>query len=482
MRHEQAKGAEGPTWRSALASAGGWWIGMLSVALTSIAVAGLASLGLVTARSTTYIASVLAGLAGTAIVVRHPRNSVGWLMIATNLMVGIDLALLDYGDFVTRGGHNGFPLAVWVLWLGSWLWVPPFGLTVPAALVRLPEGHFRARWWFVDVLAVAGSVGLILALAFMPGPMYPRGLAANPVGIASARTAISVVYASSLALIAVAVGLGVASVVVKLRDARGDQAEQLKWITFASGTVAVTLAAGLGAVAVLHLDFLTALTPFYVAILGLPVAIAVAILRYGLYEIDLIINRALVYGSLTAILAGMYAGLVTFAQRLFTEFTGQKSDAAIVLTAFAVAAFFTPMREWLQKVVNRYVSPRNPNESLDQLSESLEAIVTIFDRNEVAGRLLKDAVASYDAEFGVLYLIAEGSERMILHIGSASGVPSLEIPIRFNGHQLGRLVLGHRKRAASYSRRHKESLQRSSDAVARILILVDRFARAPAVR
>ncbi len=374
------------------------------------------------------------------------------------------------------------PLAVWAVWIASWLWAPAFGLTVPAALVRFPDDRVKAGWWFVDWLAIAGVTGLALALAIRSGPMYPRGLAVNPIGIAGAQAVIAAVYGASLALIAAAMGLSVASLVVRLRHAQDDEAQQLKWIAFAAGIVALSLIGGVVAVALLHLEFNKALIPFTIAVLALPVAIGVAILRYGLYEIDLIINRTLVYGSLTAILAGLYTALVTLAERFFTALTGQKSDIAIVLTAFVVAALFTPMRDWLQKLVNRYLSPRNPNESLDQLSERLDAIVTVFDGNLIARRLLSDAVASYGAKFGALYLVGEGSDRMIHQEGSAGGTACLEIPLSFNGRKLGRLVLGERRGAATYSKRHRQTLQRSADAVARALVLADRFGGAPEVR
>jgi hypothetical protein len=468
--------------RDARWSALAWWVGLLGAALT-VAAAGIQGyLGLFSAGSGQYVALVLASLAGAAIAAKHPRNAVGWLMIATNLVVGVFVVFFEYGYLGTRGGHSGLPLAVWALWIASWLWVPAFGLTVPTGLVRFPDDRVKAGWWFVDWLAIGGATGLALALAVRPGPMYPRGFADNPIGIAGAHTATSIVYNVSLGIIALAMGLSVASLVVRLRDAQDDEAQQLKWIAFAAAIVAVSLIGGIVAVALLHLDFNKALDPFTIAVLALPVSIGVAILRYGLYEIDLIINRTLVYAGLTAILGGLYTALVTLTQRVFIATTGQRSDAAVVLTAFVVAGLFTPIRDWLQKLVNRHVSPRNPNESLDQLSQSLDAIVGVFDGDRIARKLLSDAVASYDAKFGVLYLIVEGSDRVVHREGPAGGVPSLEIPIRFNGRDLGRLQLGQRRGAATYTKHHLETLQRSADAVARALVLADRFGGAPEVR
>lgn len=465
--------------RNARWSALAWCVGLLGAALTITAAGIQGYLGLFSAVSGEYVALVLASIVGAAIAASHPRNAVGWLMIATNLIAALFIVFFQYGYLGIKGGHPGLPLAVWSLWIASWLWVPAFGLTVPAGLVRFPDDRVKAGWWFVDWLAIAGVTGLALSLALRPGPMYPRGVAVNPIGIAGAQTMTSVGYVASLVLIGVAMGLSVASLVIRLRQAHDEEAQQLKWIAYAAGIVAVSLIGGVIAVALLKLEFNKALVPFTIAVLALPVAMGVAILRYGLYEIDLIINRTLVYASLTAILGGLYTALVTLTQRVFIAMTGQKSDAAVVLTAFVVAGLFTPVRDWLQRLVNRHVGARNENDSLDHLSQSLDAIVGVFDGDGIARKLLSDAVASYGAKFGALYLVADGADRMVQREGSAGGVPSLEIPIRFDGRDLGRLELGERRGAATYTRRQRETLQRSADAVARALVLAGRFGGAP---
>jgi hypothetical protein len=459
-----------------------WWSGLLAATVTAVGSGLIIRFGLFGPSVGIYVSSVLAGLAGAAVGARHPRNRVAWLLIFSTTATAVFLLAFDYGYAAAREGFAALPMSVWALWLASWLWVVPFGVSMPAALVRMPDGSLRHGWRFVDVLALTGTLALVAGIAVTAGPMYPLGLATNPIGGVSAPVALGVLRDVGLVLIGTAMMASVASIALRLRSAAGDEFQQLKWIAFGGGLVASSVLIGGVLFAFFHADFTTALAPFALAVLVMPVVVGVAMLRYRLYDIDLIINRTLVYGGLTAILAGLYSAGITFGQRFFVAVTGEKSDAAIVLCAFAVASLFTPVRDRLQKTVSQYVSPSNPRTLLQGLEDSVDAVVAVLDGQTIARRLLTDATTGYGARFGALYLDQQGSERLVHQVGDVDEAAGIEIAIRLDDNVLGRLVLGRRRGGVAYSHGDLETLQRSADAIARALALAYRFdvTRSPA--
>ena len=171
-------------------------------------------------------------------------------------------------------------------------------------LIRIPEGDVEPRWRFVDWLAASATACLILWAAFSPGPLFPFGLATNPYGLEWARDQLPLIGAIGLLLSLAANVAAVASLVDRFVHARGDERQRLKWIALASALVGVTVVYAIVARLLLQQSLLDALLPFSVALFVLPLSLAFAILRYRLYDIDFIINRALVFGALTAIWPG----------------------------------------------------------------------------------------------------------------------------------------------------------------------------------
>jgi hypothetical protein len=220
------------------------------------------------------------------------------------------------------------------------------------------------------------------------------------------------------------------------------------------------------------------LIPLAYAAFAVPLAIAIAILRYRLYDIDLIINRSLVYGSLTAILYAVYVAVTTFLQRLVISVSGQKSDAAYVLAAFVVAGAFNPLREWLQRVVNRRLGRATSSAALDQFSAKVDAVVSVIDVHEVACQLVDQSVVAFDAIGAALYL-SHGASDPFYSCGRLVGEAVVEVNLRHGGMQLGRLVLGNRRGGVAYTQRDRDSLQRSADAVGRALALASRLGHQP---
>jgi hypothetical protein len=197
-----------------------------------------------------------------------------------------------------------------------------------------------------------GGVLLVLGLSLEPGTLDERNYpgARNPVGVEGAAPLLEGIETAGTGLALLALLLALVSMIVRFLRSRGVERQQLKWIVYAG-----TLAAG-GFALTLFLSGPLANAVFVAAFLAficVPVAAGVAIMRYRLYEIDLLINRTLVYGALTAALALVYLGSVVLLQQLFRALIGQESQLAIVASTLAIAALFNPLRRRIQEIVDR---------------------------------------------------------------------------------------------------------------------------------
>src|SRR5215211_5668079 len=221
--------------------------------------------------------------------------------------------------------------------------------------VLFPEGRLLSpRWRWILWLSGAAIAAATLSEAFMPGPIEGLQPVQNPLGIEGAGEVLSFVSALADFFYAALFITSALSVFLRLRRAKGDERQQLKWLTYAAALLAGVAALGV----VIELSggagwwfFLVIL----ISLLGLPVFTGVAILRYRLYDIDIIINRTLVYGSLTALLALMYFGGVTATQALFRTITSQEElpQLAVVASTLVIAALFNHLRRRIQSFIDR---------------------------------------------------------------------------------------------------------------------------------
>jgi two-component system, NarL family, sensor kinase len=442
----------------------------------------------------TFIAS---GLLGALIASRAPRNSVGWLMCAASFAAILLFLPLDYG-YEGQVTHLGsWPGGGVALWFGAWAWTPLIGLFLPLLTVRFPDG-VRPPWWrAVDRLAAAGTVVLAAGVALLPADalhrflLIPSGLHAsigayidNPLGSAVPGGAATVAVYAGFVLIILAYAASVGSVVDRFRRARGDERLQLKWFVYCAALLLLVLMFGAlieisGAVPPISIEI-----AYHLAFFALPLGIAIAVLRYRLYDIDLLINRTLVYVSLTAILGALYAAVVTFVNRLFITLSGQKSDAAYVLTAFAVAVAFGPLKDWLQRQVDRRIGRSSAPQMLDEFRSTVEAVVSVIDVERVVHQLLDRAVVAFNARGAALYLVSHGDGDPVYSRGEMNGGRAVEVPLRHEGRDVGRLVMGSRRGDAAYSDEDCLALQRSADSVAEAIALAEQFGhvRVPVAR
>ena len=246
-------------------------------------------------------------------------------------------------------------------WFGFWADMP--GIAVVALFLPLlfPDGHLPSpRWkpaaYFAGANVVLAVVLTMLAPATYAEAGYPS--IRNPIGLDRYAAVFDTIATVLEPLLLVLVVISAAALFDRLRRADSDERQQLKWFAFAGALVLLSFliqaASRFEASLVGPAELFATL-----AVTALPVAVGVAILRYRLYDIDLIINRTVVYVLLTAVLAGVYTAVVALFQRTFVALSGQGSDLAIVMTLFVLATVFTPIKNTLQERVDRRIKPRS---------------------------------------------------------------------------------------------------------------------------
>jgi hypothetical protein len=289
--------------------------------------------------------------AGAVIASRLPRNPVGWSFLAMGAGIALALTLGVYGELGIDSRHGPLPADDIAAWIGSWIALPVlFGVPLYLLLV-FPDGRFLTpRWRRVGIALVATAALASVAVAFKPGEIADLGIE-NPLAPGGTLGELIEVLEEVTTVLALpGFALAVTGLAVRLRRSRGVERQQLKWFTYAAALAGIGLAGSASAPAGWPADLLFILG--MLALAGLPVAAGVAILRYRLYDIDVVINRTLVYGALTATLAAAYLGSVLLLQLALSPLTEQ-SDLAIAGSTLAVAAMFRPARSRIQELVDR---------------------------------------------------------------------------------------------------------------------------------
>jgi hypothetical protein len=282
---------------------------------------------------------------GAIIASRRPSNAIGWIFCTIGLCGGAEVFTVEYGIYALVTNPGSLPAGLIATWIGTWVWLPSVTLTITFLLLLFPHGRLLSpRWRPVAWLAAGLTVVAVVFFALAPWDLLDPGIPArNPFGIEGLRD-FGVAIATPVFVIGIpTMLLSVASLVLRFRRSRGEERQQLKWFVYAG-----VLSVG----AILIPSAASSLLQLLVLPL-LPVAAGIAILRYRLYDIDLIINRTLVYGSLTVVLILLYMGGVVALQGIFRVLTGQESQLAIVASTLVIAALFNPLRRRIQSFIDR---------------------------------------------------------------------------------------------------------------------------------
>jgi hypothetical protein len=324
--------------------------GLTMVLITCVIV--LAILNHIDVRGLSSSVGVLSSaVVGAVVASRRPSNPIGWFFLGSALCFALQEFTLEYAVYglLTRPGT--LPLAQVMVWLQSWIYVPGVMLLLCLLPLYFPDGRLISRHWRW-VVRVASFFFTIMAVnfAFLPGEVKDLGLV-NPLGIEALRPVLvplgTVVLVSYFAILFVSV----ASLVVRFKRSADEERQQIKWLAYAASAIPLWFLISLPVQAVVNTVLYEMVDSLVFA--GVPVAAGIAILRYRLYDIDVIINRTLVYGALTASLAVVYFVSVVLLQRIFVTLTGQGSQLAVVASTLAIAALFNPLRRRVQAFIDR---------------------------------------------------------------------------------------------------------------------------------
>jgi hypothetical protein len=294
-------------------------------------------------------------IVGALIASRHPRNPVGWIC----LVIGLFWTLIFLGESIP--GTGPYPVTMDALTQATW--IPPVGLLGIYLILLFPDGKLPSRRW----RPLAWLSGVVMALAslgitFAPGPLEGHPGVRNPIGLEGTPPWVATAGIAILLLLPLCMLASASSLVMRYRRSGGEEREQIKWIAFAASVVGllylITMVSSLtysgpwgGAGTPLWLGLLQQAS--LVSFSAVPIAVGFAVLKYRLYDIDLLINRALVYAPLTAMLVLVYLGGVIGLQAIVRVLTGQESTLAVVASTLVIAALFGPLRRRVQGFVDR---------------------------------------------------------------------------------------------------------------------------------
>jgi hypothetical protein len=336
-----------------------WSLWALSIVLTALS---LLLLVLIRSHPEVHIFdhwldSTLAAIAfstvGAVIAPRTPSgNPIGWLFCVVGLLFALAHFSAEYAIYTLLAAPGPLlPGGEAAAWIASWLWVPQLG-SVVLVILLFPDGRLPSRGWrwfaWLSVLLVA--VGAVSS-ALSPGPIIALGPIHNPLAIESIPNA----YQTAERVVNTLMLIAAISLFMRLRRAREPERQQIKWFVYAvalvvsAAIVTYPVSEAIGSVWLKWIGFV----PFIVGVMSIPISMGIAITRYRLYDIDIIINRTLVYGPLTATLAVIYFGGIVLLQGVFVALTGERSTLAVVASTLAIAALFNPLRRRIQGFVDR---------------------------------------------------------------------------------------------------------------------------------
>ena len=354
------------------------------------------------------VALVLFPIAGVVVAVRQPGNPVGWILLAIGAGWGLLAGATSYADYGIRLHPGSVPAADVAAALTVSVWAVPVGLTGTFLLLLFPDGRLPGpRWRWVAYVAALTTV-----LGATTGPLDPGALKStsyphteNPFGIAGLGPVVGVLNYAVLVL-ALTMAASAASLVVRFRRSGPVAREQIKWLAAAAGTSAAIYLVDLCASLVAggsgpQPTWRVALDDAFVLSVGLtPVAIGVAVLRYRLYEIDVIIRRTLVYAALLGCLALVYLAAVVAIQAAVRSVSGQSGTLAVTVSTLLVAAMFQPLRLRIQRAVDhrfyrgRYDAARTLESFSGRLREQVEIEAVSGEVLEVVRQTLQPAHVS----------------------------------------------------------------------------------------
>lgn len=323
---------------------------------------------------------------GGLIVSRHPRNGVGWICLAIALVGTTNALIIRYSLVAVFDPRASLPAGLWAAWVVQWAWVPFEGLIVAFLPALFPDGRLLSSRWQAGLwLIVVGNLVVMAAAALYPqiglwtpgvscvwGPAIPGPCFQfrNPLAVTVPHWLLDVAIPLSGVLDSAALVVCSASLIARFRQGNREVRAQLKWLSSAIGLCTFSIASMFVLGNIFHVSVPALWMLAMATFLAIPLAIGFAILKYRLYDIDVVINRSLIFGALAAFITTVYIGIVAGLGSLIG--TGGRPNLALSILATAVVAVaFQPVRERVERLANRVVYGRRatPYEVLAQFTE-----------------------------------------------------------------------------------------------------------------
>lgn len=424
------------------------------------------------ARPAHMVVAVAAGTIGVFLVAQARQNVIGWVLLALGLLGGGNIALDTYAGYALHT-HPGLPAGVAAAWVFNWLWVPLIGVVAICFPLLFPDGRLLNDMWRRVLIggALATSIATA-AIALRSGPLDPFDTIQNPLALNWAPVDL---MEGALLPVPVVAAVAVASQFVRYRRASNEQRHQIKWVALAAAFITFLFAV----VTVVELrtdapDFPHWLaTSFVLSMSALPLATAVAIFRYRLYDIDIILNRTLVYVPLTAGLAGLYVSMSGLLRTILTDVTDAGSDAAVAMSTLMIVAILTPAKNKLQTIVDRrFKEAPDPQKALRGLTEQARSFADLADRRVLLPRYLDALTTAFNSSGASVELVGAGTSPTRLEQGAVVGAPALQSEMRAGTTSLGVLHLYPRNDGRPYTPAEEETLHSSVESISRVMGLV----------
>ncbi len=350
---------------------------------------------------------------GALVASRWPKNAIGWIFCWLGLSFSLGSASEEYALYALVTEAGSLPGAEGMLGLTALFGGPIVFALFALVFLLFPDGRLPSRRWRPVVWLELVAVVCLVAWAFEPGPLGNLGLVrvSNPFGIQGAAALLGTLGLVGLFVtLAVAVAGGI-SLVVRFRRARGVERQQIKLFAFSGVVFCAVFAAGPFLWTLPQSPATAWIWPvlFLAGASTIPAAVGIAILRHRLYDIDLLINRALVYGSLTAtLLAGYFGGIVVL-QRLFVVLIGERSTLAVVASTLLIAALFNPLMRRIQGFIDRRFY-RRKYDAAQTLSAFTARLREETDLDALSDNLVGMASATMQPEHASLWLRPETTD------------------------------------------------------------------------
>ncbi len=396
---------------------------------------------------------------GLVILVRSRGNIVGWLLAALGL--GVALAIL--GLVVAACGlARALEPSMFVGWLAGTGFQPILAALVGLLMLAYPDGRITQRCRGIAAVILAGAAIRFIEIGFASGQLFYFPMRANtfaPGGLAGRLVDLSRIHNLGLLVLFAGVLLATLCVIDRYRSA-GD-VERLQLRAFAATSFVLAVVGGLLVQLFLFYDPYQPIgqshwVAFFLVASLYPIGIGFAITRYRLYEIDRIISRTFVYGTLTAILAGMFTASVTLSQKVLIALTGESSDMVIVLVTLVAAASYTPIRKRLETLAERYFKYDSPR--FGAYRAHLRSTLDVLDPAEIADNLAREAMDELKAPGARVELtIDDGLE--VAELGELTAEqPALVIELQGRRGPIGRLILAARTNGLPYRQDEIDSI------------------------